>query len=230
MERLAPLCAKHGLHLLEDAAQAFGASLHGRRCGSLGEAATFSFYPTKNLPCFGDGGLITTSDAQIDEVARLLRFHGSKDKQTFGLVGYNSRLDELQAAILLVLHPSLDAWNDQRIAVAARYEELGLGDLVELPAVAPGARHVYHLYMVRAEGRNRLAAALTERGIGAGVYYERPLHLQPVFEPLGYRVGSLPETERASREALALPMFTTLDEGRQREVVAAVRSAAAVAA
>jgi dTDP-4-amino-4,6-dideoxygalactose transaminase len=230
MERLAPLCAKHGLHLLEDAAQAFGASLHGRRCGSLGDAATFSFYPTKNLPCFGDGGLITTSDARLDEVARLLRFHGSKDKQTFGLVGYNSRLDELQAAILLVLHPSLDAWNDQRIAVAARYEELGLGDLVELPAVAPGARHVYHLYMVRAEGRNRLAAALTKRGIGAGVYYERPLHLQPVFEPLGYREGSLPETERASREALALPMFTTLDEGRQREVVAAVRSAAAVAA
>ena len=192
--------ARHGLFVLEDAAQAFGSSLGGAPVGSLGDAATFSFFPTKNLPAFGDGGLITTSDAGIEERSRVLRFHGSKDKVTFERVGFNSRLDELQAAVLLELAPHVDAWNDARIAAAERYATLGLGELMELPTVAPGARHIYHLYVARTPQRDELAAALKERGVAAAVYYGHPLHLQPVFEHLGYREGSLPVTEQAARE------------------------------
>jgi dTDP-3-amino-3,4,6-trideoxy-alpha-D-glucose transaminase len=221
---LRAICVKHDLALLEDAAQAYGASLDGVRCGALGDAATFSFFPTKNLPCFGDGGLITTSSADVDRASRVLRFHGSEDKKTFTEVGYNSRLDELQAAILLELRPHVDGWNDDRIAVAARYEELGLGEHVVLPAVAPGARHVYHLYIVRSQDRDRLASGLGEAGVGNAVYYSTPLHRQPVFEHLGYPEGSLPVTERCARECMALPMSPTLGEAAQGEVVQAVRA------
>ena len=222
MGPLAEICARHSLALLEDAAQAYGASLDGVRCGALGDVATFSFFPTKNLPCFGDGGLITTSSAEVERLSRVLRFHGSEDKVTFTHVGYNSRLDELQAAILLQLHPLVDGWNDGRIAVAARYEELGLGEYVTTPAVAPGARHIYHLYMVRTPDRERLRAGLAEAGVASGLYYAKPLHLQPIFEHLGHPEGSLPVTERCARECLALPMFPTLGEAAQREVVDAV--------
>ncbi len=145
-------------------------------------------------------------------------------------MGYNSRLDALQAAVLLQLLPLLDGWNDARIAVAGRYAEMGLGEVVTLPPVAEGARHVYHLFACRSERRNALLAQLGERGIEARGYYAVPLHLQPVFAHLGYREGSLPETERAGRENLCLPLFTTLDEERQQAVVDAVRAAAAVAA
>jgi dTDP-4-amino-4,6-dideoxygalactose transaminase len=227
---LRAICERHGLFLLEDAAQAFGASLGGTRCGAFGDAATFSFFPTKNLPAFGDGGLITTSDAGVDERARLLRFHGSKDKVTFERVGFNSRLDELQAAVLLELAPLVDGWNDRRIEAAARYAALGLGELVDLPSVAAGATHIYHLYMVRTPQRDALVDALKGQGVGAAVYYGHPLHLQPVFEHLGYREGSLPVTERAAREGLALPMFPTLAEAQQSEVVDAVRASSAVLA
>jgi dTDP-4-amino-4,6-dideoxygalactose transaminase len=155
-------------------------------------------------------------------MSRVLRFHGSEDKRTFTHVGYNSRLDELQAAILLELRPHVDAWNDGRIAVATRYEELGLGEHVVLPAVAAGARHVYHLYIVRTQERERLVGGLTEAGIGNMVYYSTPLHRQPVFEHLGYPEGALPVTERCARECVALPMSPTLGEAAQREVVDAV--------
>ena len=222
MGPLRVICKKHGLALLEDAAQAYGASLDGVRCGALGDAATFSFFPTKNLPCFGDGGLITTPSAEVDHMCRVLRFHGSEDKRTFTHVGYNSRLDEIQAAILLELRPLVDGWNDGRVAVAARYEELGLGEHVVLPAVAPGARHVYHLYVVRSQERERLVSGLTQAGIGTMVYYSTPLHRQPIFEHLGYAEGSLPVTEKCSRECLALPMSPTLTESAQSEVVRAV--------
>jgi dTDP-4-amino-4,6-dideoxygalactose transaminase len=222
MGPLSAICKRHELALLEDAAQAYGASLDGVRCGALGDAATFSFFPTKNLPCFGDGGLITTPSAEVDRMCRVLRFHGSEDKRTFTHVGYNSRLDELQAAILLEMRPLVDGWNDGRIAVAARYEELGLGEQVVLPAVAAGARHIYHLYTVRTQERERLAAGLTQAGIGNMIYYSTPLHRQPVFEHLGYAEGALPVTERCSRECLALPMSPTLTEAAQSEVVSAV--------
>ncbi len=227
---LRAICDRHGLFLVEDAAQAFGASLGGTPCGAFGDAATFSFFPTKNLPAFGDGGLIATSDAGVEERARILRFHGSKDKVVFEQIGFNSRLDELQAAVLLELAPLVDGWNLQRAGVAARYAELGLGEAVELPYAAPGATHIYHLYVVRTPRRDELVDALRERGVGAAVYYGHPLHLQPVFAHLGYREGSLPVTERAAREGLALPMFPTLGASQQAEVVDAVRAASAVTA
>jgi dTDP-4-amino-4,6-dideoxygalactose transaminase len=226
MGSLGGLCRRHGLSLVEDAAQAYGASLDGARCGSLGDAATFSFFPTKNLPCFGDGGLITTSSAEVEHLCRVLRFHGSEDKQTFTQIGYNSRLDELQAAILLQLEPHVDIWNDGRIAAAARYAELGLAEHVVTPAVAAGARHIYHLYVVRSQERERLVAGLGEVGVASGTYYSTPLHLQPVFAHLGYREGSLPVTERCSRECVALPMAPTLGEAAQHEVVQAVAALA----
>jgi dTDP-4-amino-4,6-dideoxygalactose transaminase len=230
MKELLALAQRNALPVIEDAAQAFGASLGGERCGSIGDVATFSFFPTKNLPCFGDGGLIVTGSAELAEACRVLRFHGSHDKQTFERIGHNSRLDELQAAVLCELLPHVHDWNDARIAAAARYEDLGLGEAVATPAVAPGARPVYHLYMVRSESRDTLREALAARGIAAAVYYSRPLHLQPVFEHLGQREGSLPVTERAAREGLALPMFPTITAEQQAEVVAAVREASAVAA
>jgi dTDP-4-amino-4,6-dideoxygalactose transaminase len=228
MRPLTAVCKRHGLALVEDAAQAYGASLDGVRCGALGDAATFSFFPTKNLPCFGDGGLITTPSAEVDRLCRLLRFHGSEDKVTFTHVGYNSRLDELQAAILLELQPLLDGWNDGRIAAAARYAELGLGEHVVLPAVAEGARHIYHLYVVRSQERERLVAELAATGVATGTYYTTPLHLQPVFAHLGYAEGAFPVTERCARECVALPMSPTLGEAAQREVVNAVTALAPV--
>ncbi len=155
--RPAPIDAlPEGIPVLEDAAQAFGARIGDRRVGSMGAAATFSFFPTKNLFAFGDGGLVTTEDPAIAETVRLLRFHGSRDKQTFDLVGYNSRLDELQAAVLRVFLGELDGWNASRREAAARYEELGLGELVEIPEDDPGA--VYHMYVVRSPERDRILA------------------------------------------------------------------------
>jgi dTDP-4-amino-4,6-dideoxygalactose transaminase len=212
-----------GLPVLEDSAQAFGASLDGARAGSLGAAGTFSFYPTKNLFCLGDGGLVTTQDAGVADRVRLLRFHGSRDKQRFELVGYNSRLDEVQAAALRLFLAHVEGWNDARRAAAARYAELGLGEICELPEDDPG--HVYHLYVIRSPERDRIAAALRAADIGCGTYYTTPLHLQPVFASLGYAEGSLPETERAGRETLALPLWAGITPEDQERVVAAVRTA-----
>jgi dTDP-3-amino-3,4,6-trideoxy-alpha-D-glucose transaminase len=198
-----------GPPVVEDAAQAVGASLGGVKAGALADAATFSFFPAKNLPCLGDGGAIVTDDERVAELARLLRFHGSTDKQTFTEVGYNSRLDEMQAAVLRVLLPELDGWNERRRAAAAAYERFGLGEHARLPRSIEGARHVYHLYVVRAE---RLA-------LGRG-YYRVPVHRQPA-------IGSdadLPATEEAARTNHALPMGKDLTEEQIREVVAACAS------
>ncbi len=204
-----PELREFGLPVLEDAAQAAGASLDGTRAGGLGDAATFSFFPSKNLPCLGDGGAITTNDDAIADAARVLRFHGSRDKSTFVDVGYNSRLDEMQAAALRVLLPELDGWNDRRRATAATYERLRLGEHVVLPSPASGAHHVYHLYVVRADSLP----------LGRG-YYRVPVHRQPA-------VGSdvaLPATEEAARTNFALPMGIDLTEAQVREVVAACAS------
>lgn len=227
MTELRAIADAHGLLLIEDAAQSYGASLDGVRCGAIGDIATFSFFPTKNLGGFGDGGLVTTNDDAIAERIRELRFHGSKDKRTFTQVGMNSRLDELQAAILRVLLPELAGWNDMRQAAAARYADLGLGRFVELPATAPGADPIYHLYVVRCEDRDAIQGTLKAADVGSVVYYDTPHHLQPVFADLGYEEGSLPETERAARECLALPMYPTLPEGDQQTLVAALEAASA---
>ncbi|MGI9187039.1 MAG: DegT/DnrJ/EryC1/StrS family aminotransferase [Gaiellales bacterium] len=227
MKELRAIADAKGLLLIEDAAQAYGASLDGVRCGAIGDIATFSFFPTKNLGGFGDGGLVTTNDGAIADRIRELRFHGSKDKRTFTQVGMNSRLDELQAAILRVLLPELAGWNDMRQAAAQRYQELGLDRFVEPPATAPGADPIYHLYVVRCGDRDAIQAALKAGDVGSVVYYDTPHHLQPVFADLGYEEGSLPETERASRECLALPMYPTLPEADQHALVAALEFASA---
>jgi dTDP-4-amino-4,6-dideoxygalactose transaminase len=223
--RPAPLAELPHKTIIEDAAQAFGARIGDRRAGSVGHAATFSFFPTKNLFAFGDGGLVATSDDELAETVRMLRFHGSRDKQTFDLVGYNSRLDELQAAVLRLFLEEVDGWNEQRREAALRYGELGLGELVELPADEPG--HVYHMYVVRSPERDRIAAALKEADIGCASYYGRPLHLQPALHGFGYGHGDLPETERAAAENLALPLWAGIGEAEQERVVACVREALA---
>jgi dTDP-4-amino-4,6-dideoxygalactose transaminase len=222
--RPAPLAelAELGLPLIEDAAQAFGSPEIAR----VGIASTFSFYPTKNLFAFGDGGLIAVRDGELGERIRLLRFHGSKAKKTFELVGYNSRLDELQAAVLRVFLTRLDEWTRLRREAASRYAELGLGDLVELPQDEPG--HVYHLFVCRSPERDRIRAALGEVGIGNAQYYLPPLHLQPALSFLGYREGDLPETERAAAENFSIPLWAGIDASTQERVVAAVRQATAV--
>jgi dTDP-4-amino-4,6-dideoxygalactose transaminase len=200
---------RFGVPLVEDAAQAAGATYGGRRAGALGSAATFSFFPSKNLPCLGDGGAVVTDDDGVAALARRLRFHGSEDKRTFTEVGYNSRLDELQAAVLSLFLPELDGWNERRRAVAAAYEELGLGDHAELPVPVDGAEHVYHLYVVRNE---RL------EGIGTG-YYRVPCHLQPAMREWGADALDLPGTREAARANVALPMGKDLTRTEIEEVV-----------
>jgi dTDP-4-amino-4,6-dideoxygalactose transaminase len=208
-----------GLPLIEDAAQAFGSPGIASSVVS-----TFSFFPTKNLFALGDGGLVAVNDAELDDRIRMLRFHGSRAKKDFELIGYNSRLDALQAACLRIFLRHLDAWTEQRRDAAARYAELGLDELVELPRDEPG--HVYHMYCVRSPERDRLSAALTEAQIGHAVYYLPPLHLQPALRYLGYSEGDLPETEKASRENLCLPLWAGITETQQAEVVSTLRRAA----
>ena len=214
-----------GVPVLEDAAQAAGASLDGVKAGALGDAATFSFFPSKNLPCLGDGGAVVTDDDIVARLARRLRFHGSDDKITFLEVGYNSRLDELQAAALRVLLPELDGWTAARQAVAASYDRNGLGRLVATPAPSSGAKHAYHLYVVRHPRADELAGALAERGVVTRGYYRVPVHRQPAIEPLVPNSLELPGTDEVARTGLALPMGTGLSDDAVLEVVEACAAA-----
>jgi dTDP-4-amino-4,6-dideoxygalactose transaminase len=218
--RPAPLAAlaELGLPIVEDAAQAFGSPAIAR----TGIVSTFSFYPTKNLFGLGDGGLVAVRDAEVGERIRMLRFHGSKAKKTFEFVGYNSRLDELQAAALRIFLRELDGWTALRREAAARYVELGLGDLVEVPADERG--HVYHLFVCRSPERDRIAAALTDAGIGNAQYYEPPLHLQPALAYLGHRAGALPVTESVARDNFSVPLWAGISPEQQERVVDVVRS------
>jgi dTDP-4-amino-4,6-dideoxygalactose transaminase len=211
--------------VLEDAAQAAGASLDGRRAGALGDAATFSFYPSKNLPCFGDGGAIATDDDDVAALARSLRFHGSKDKQTFAYVGYNSRLDEMQAAILRVLLRELDSWSDGRRAAGRAYVEAGLADHVTVPVIPDGADPAWHLFVVTHPRADELLAALDGAGIQARAYYRVPLHRQPAMAPFVSAAPPLPVTDALAAEIVALPISPVLGAEQAREVVAAVAAA-----
>ncbi len=213
-----------GVDIIEDAAQAFGSPGIAQR----GRISTFSFYPTKNLFALGDGGLVASDDEELLQRVRMLSFHGSRDKVDFDFVGYNSRLDELQAAFLRVFLTKLDEWTQGRREAAQRYAELGLGDLVDLPQDEPG--HVYHLFVCRSPERDRVHAALREAGIGTATYYVTPLHLQPALRFLGGEPGSLPETERASRENFSVPLWPAMPVEAQERVVDVVRSAVGVAA
>jgi len=224
--RPAPLAAlaKLGLPLIEDAAQAFGAT----GIATTGVCSTFSFFPTKNLFALGDGGLVAFTDEDVADRLRMLRFHGSLDKRTHELIGTNSRLDAIQAAALRVFLPHLPGWNASRREAAARYAELGLGDALELPVDEAG--HVYHLFVTRSPDRDAISARLQEAGIASAAYYVVPSRLQPAMAYLGYKPGSLPETERAAAENLALPMWGGIGPEAQELVVETVLAAARVAA
>ena len=214
-----------GVPVVEDAAQAAGSTAPGGRPGALGTIATFSFFPSKNLGAFGDGGAITVRDADaLADRVRMLRFHGSWDKVTYEHVGYNSRLDELQAAILRVQLPHLDAWADGRRAAGRHYEDAGLGELVALPRATPGSGPAWHLYVIRSERADDLAAALADAGHGQKAYYRTPVHLQPAMRD--YAGGSeLPGTDEAARTHLAIPMSPVLGPEQAEAVVAAARGA-----
>lgn len=221
------------LVLIEDAAQAFGAAWDSRPAGSLGQAAAFSFYPTKNLSAAGDAGLVTTDDEAIAERVRLLRQHGMRRRYHHEIVGWNSRLDTLQAAVLLVKLRFIDEWNASRRSLATRYcslfEQAGLADRgpypergVVLPTTHPKATHVFHQFVIRVRRRDELKAFLDQRGIGSEIYYPVPLHLQPAFAFLGYSAGAFPEAERAAREVLALPIYPQLTPDEQELVVTGI--------
>jgi dTDP-4-amino-4,6-dideoxygalactose transaminase len=218
-----------GVPVLEDAAQAAGTTSDRGRPGSLGTAATFSFFPSKNLGAFGDGGAITTSDDVIAERCRMLRFHGSHDKVTYEHVGYNSRLDEIQAAILRVQLPHLDEWADGRRAAGRHYEEAGLGGVVDLPRATAGAQPAWHLYVIRHERADELAAALGACGIGQKAYYRVPTHRQAAMREWGAG-ADLPATDEVARTHLAIPMSPVLGAEQAAEVTGAVRAAFAGAA
>ena len=213
--------------VLEDCAQAWGADCDGRQVGSIGIMGAFSFFPSKNLGCFGDGGLITTMDREIDHALREVRMHGQSGPYEHPVVGGNFRIDALQAAILRVKLPHVSGWVDGRRANAKRYqplfEEAGLGDTVTLPEALPGRGHTFNQYVVRVPRRDELRAFLGERGIGAAVYYPLPLHLQPCFADLGCGEGDFPVSEEACHEVLALPVFPELTLSEQEEVVGAIR-------
>jgi dTDP-4-amino-4,6-dideoxygalactose transaminase len=223
--RPAPLdeLAGLGVPIVEDAAQAFGSPA----IAGTGIASTFSFYPTKNLFGLGDGGLVAVRDAELAERIRMLRFHGSKAKKTFEYVGYNSRLDEVQAAALRIFLRELDGWTAARREAAQRYRELGLGELCELPEDDPG--HVYHLFVCRSPERDRIVEALRAEGVGTAVYYQPPLHLQPALAYLGLEPGALPETERAAEENFSVPLWAGIAPEQQERVVAVVRDAVGAA-
>jgi dTDP-4-amino-4,6-dideoxygalactose transaminase len=222
-----------GLFLIEDAAQAFGAAWNGKPAGSLGSAAAFSFYPTKNLSAFGDAGLVTTSDPTIAARARSLRNHGMTHRYQHDELGANSRLDAIQAAVLSIKLRHLPAWNQQRRTLAARYDALFRAanlaapttkDGIVLPYTDPRATPIFHQYVIRAPHRDALRAHLTALHIGTEIYYPIPLHLQPALKDLGYQPGDFPQAERAAAEVLALPIYPELRDDEQQTVVNAIRA------
>ena len=223
----------HGLKLIEDAAQAWGAEWKGTKAGALGDAAAFSFYPTKNLSAAGDAGMVTTNSEDVAERAQMLRQHGMRRRYYHDEIGWNTRMDGFQGAILSVKLKYIESWNQARRTLAKRYHALfratGLAESgpypfhgVILPHEAPGSKHVWHQYVIRTARRDQLRAFLTARKIGSEIYYPVPLHLQDALKPLGYKEGDFPEAERAAREVLALPIFPELREDEQQTVVAAI--------
>jgi dTDP-4-amino-4,6-dideoxygalactose transaminase len=230
MDALMRACEARGLPVIEDAAQAIGADdAAGRRAGSIGAIGCFSFYPTKNLGAAGEAGLVTTNDDKLAERLRRLRVHGGATEYHHDEVGFNSRLDTMQAAVLRVKLPHLDAWSDARSERAAAYTRMlsdaGLEGLVTPPHTVPGARHIFHQYVIRVDAarRDALVTHLKSNGVGTKIYYPVPLHMQPCFAYLGHREGDFPESERAARETLALPMYPELTREQQEYVVETIR-------
>ncbi len=210
MDPIMSVAARHDLRVVEDCAQAHGAAYKGRRCGSFGDAAAFSFYPSKNLGAYGDGGAVVSNDASVDAEVRRLRNYGEEKRYHHTTKGFNSRLDEMQAAILRVKLRHLDEWNEARRARATEYGRLLRALPIRLPAEAEWAYHNCHLYVIRSHHRDRLQALLQERQIGTLLHYPVPVHLQEAYRDLGYPAGAFPEAERACSEVLSLPMYPEL--------------------
>ena len=223
LQELIELTGERGIHLIEDCAQAIGAKYRGQSVGGFGRMGCFSFYPTKNLGADGDGGMIVTNDEGLAKKLKMLRIHGIERRYFHDLHGYNSRLDEIQAAILRVKLPHLERWNARRAEIAARYT-LGLAGLpVTAPSVSPENTHAYHIYGLLTEHRDALQQFLADRGIPTIIYYPKPLHLQRVYADLGHREGDFPISERTSRQILPLPMYPELTDAQVDYVVETVR-------
>ena len=223
MEPIIELAKRHHLHIIEDACQAHGALFGNRKAGSMGDAGCFSFYFTKNLGGYGEGGMVTTNDPTTAETVRLYRNHGHRSKFEHTVFGYNGRLDEMQAAILRIKLKYLDTYNTKRREIAERYNRLLRNTPLVLPAEAPGRKHVYHLYVVRCKERDSLMDFLNGRGIGTGIHYKTPVHLQEAARGLGYKKGDFPEVEAACGQILSLPMYPELDEDSQRYIADRIR-------
>lgn len=222
MKPVLEIAARHNLKVIEDCAQATGAEYFGKKVGAMGDAGCFSFFPSKNLGGVGDGGMVLTRSAEVAERLRSLRGHGSRRKYFHDELGTNSRLDEIQAAVLRVKLKHLNRWNEQRREVARHYNEALQGE-VQVPVEASGCRHVYHQYTVRSQRRDQLMDYLAEQGVGAVVYYPRALHLQQVYAHLQHGPGDFPETDRAQQEVLSLPMYPELTATQIEQVVNAVK-------
>lgn len=231
MDPILVVAERHGLYVIEDAAQAIGAEYKGRRAGSLGHLGCFSFFPSKNLGGFGDGGMVVTNDPDLADRVRLLRGHGARPKYYHKVVGGNFRLDALQAAVLRVKLKHLDAWTAARQRNAERYRQLftAAGVDVGLPCDAGYGRHIYNQFVIRSRRRDALMAHLKAHGVGCEIYYPAPLHLQECFADLGYKVGDFPASEQAAQETLAIPIYPELSEAQQETVVRAVAEALACA-
>jgi dTDP-4-amino-4,6-dideoxygalactose transaminase len=224
MDDILRLARKHNLKVIEDCAQAFGAAYRGRKVGSFGDAGCLSFFPSKMLGAYGDGGMIVTSDEKITEKAEMLRNHGGKDKYFVLLHGFNSRLDSLQAAVLRVKLKYIDKWIEQRQQKAKLYTKL-LGGLagISVPGVAPYSDHVFNYYTIRFPGRDELQKHLDSQGIGTAIYYPLPLHLQEVYRTLGYKAGDFPESERIAKDVLSLPMYPEIEDKQIEFIVEQIK-------
>ncbi len=222
---LLDICERHGLVLIEDAAQAHGAEYYGGRAGGFGRVGCFSFYPGKNLGAYGEAGAIITNDDLIAVRVRALRDHAQSEKYRHEEVGFNYRMDGIQGAVLGVKLPHLDTWNAARRQVAARYQALLCDTALVLPGEAEGRRSVWHLYVVRYPERDLLQQALTEAGIGSGLHYPIPVHLQPAYAHLGHRVGDFPVAEQVAHECLSLPMYAELNQEQQAYVAVSLKQA-----
>lgn len=225
MDNLLAIAQEHDLKVIEDNAQAFGAEYHGRKTGTLGDIGCLSFFPSKNLGGYGDGGMTVTNDPTLAEKMQMLRTHGWKQKYYPELLGYNSRLDAMQAAILRAKLPHLDSWNERRQQIAADYNKT-LADLpgVTLPIAAPGCKHVFHLYVLRLEKRESVQASLKTAGIASDIYYPQPPYMATPCRVFGYREGDFPNADRASRETLAIPIYPEMTADMIDHVAKTIRS------
>jgi len=223
MEKLTEIARKHNLLIIEDACQAHGATYKGKKVGSFGLAGCFSFYPAKNLAAFGDGGAIVTNNKDLAEKVKILRDHGQTKKYFHTLKGFNSRLDSLQAAILRVKLKYLDQWNEARNKWARIYNELLKETSLVIPEIEESSHHVFHLYVVRCKRRNELQSSLKENGIGTAIHYPIPIHLTEAYQDLGRKEGDFPQTEKAAREILSLPMFPELKKEEVEYVVKKIK-------